>query len=103
MNRGILYPLIPKPIDVQSGAFSGKLLVDGNISSNLLLFRFQFDTAESVCPLYIQVEVSGQAYQFLCNIRDFANPLMKTLVTEPEFSLKSAIKILGLESPVSFP
>ena len=97
MNTGVLYPLIPKPINVQNSTFSGKLLIDGNLTENLLLFRFLFDTVESVSPLCINIEVLKKSYQYLCDIRDFTNPIMKTQVIKPKFNLKNKVKILKIE------
>ena len=98
----MLYPLIPKPIDVKNDTFSGKLLVDGNIINNLLLFKFHFDFAESMSPVCIHIEVLEKKYQYFCNIRDFTNPVMKTQIIKPEFNMENNIKILKIEPLVTF-
>ncbi|MCL2793494.1 MAG: hypothetical protein FWD87_10455 [Spirochaetaceae bacterium] len=102
MNSGMLYSLIPKPINIQNSVFSGKLLIDGNIIDNLLLFRFQFDTPENVSPVCIQLEVLQKIYQYFCGIKDFTNPVVKSKVIKPEFCLKNTIKILKVEPLISF-
>ena len=97
MNTETLYPLIPKPIYVQNDAFSGKLLIDGNIINNLLLFRFEFDAAENMSPVCVHVEVLRKIYQYFCDIRDFSSPIMKSRVINPDFCLKNRIEILKIE------
>ena len=101
MEAGMLYPLVPKPIDVRNEAFSGSLQVDGNIAGNLLLFRFEFDAESSMAPVCIQVEVQQKVYLFFCGIRDFTNPVMKSPVIKTDFSLKNKITILKVEPLVS--
>ena len=101
MNTGILYPLTPQPIAIRTGTLSGNLFVDGNVADNLLLFRFKFDIAAATVPLRIQIKVLQDVYHYFCDIRDFSNPIMKTPVIKPEFSLKNEIKILKIESLVS--
>ena len=100
MNPGFLYSLTPKPITISTGTLSGRLLVDGNIGENLLLFRFLFDIADDVAPLYIQIEVLEKVYLYFCDIRDFSNPVMKSPVIKTEFELKNKIKVLNVEPMV---
>ena len=100
MNKGILYSLISQPIQVHTGTLSGKLLVDGNITQNLLLFRFQFDTYSCITPLFIEVKVLQKVYRYFCDIRDFSNPIMKTPVIRPDFDMKNKIEILQIGCPV---
>ena len=97
MISGMLYPLIPQPINIQSPAFSGNLLIDGNIHNNLILFRFVFDNLERVSPVCIEIEVLGKIYNYFCDIRDFTNPVMKTPLIETEFCLQNRIKVLKVE------
>ena len=102
MNNDLLYPLIPQPINVRNDTFSGKLLIDGNMGTNTLLFRFMFDTAETVAPLCIHIGVLEKVYRFFCTVRDFTNPVMKTLVLNPEFSLEDGITIQKVEPFISY-
>ena len=98
--------------------FSGKLLIDGDLEDNCILFRFLFDMAEMVHPLLISVKVlpivslencseerseqDMKTYVFECNIPDFNNPVMKTGLLFPEFLLKEhKIQVIDIESQVS--
>ena len=92
--------------------FSGKLLIDGDLRDNCILFRFLFDTAEMVHPLLIWVKAlpiaslesgkqGGKTLVFECNIPDFNNPVMKTGLLFPEFLLKEhKIRVIDIESQV---
>ena len=101
---------------IQKPEFSGKLLIDGDLEENCILFRFLFDTEEMVHPLVISVKVSPITLQessindeqeeknfvFWCNIPDFNNPVMKTSLFFPEFLLKrNKIQVISVESQVS--
>ena len=107
MNK--LYPV--KHINKRE--FSGKLLIDGALQDNCILFRFLFDKTEMVHPLIIRVEVSPITCKKIrkpdiwtrtleCNIHDISNPMMKTRLLFPDFQLsKHKIKIINIESQVS--
>jgi len=94
--------------------FSGKLLIDGNLEDNCILFRFLFDTAEMVHPLILWVrtlpifslERGGQdekTFVFECNIPDYSNQVMKTGLIFPEFLMKEhKIQVIDIESQVSY-
>ena len=98
--------------------FSGKLLIDGDLQDNCILFRFLFDAAEMVHPLLIWVKTlpivsldncsedrpkqDVKTFVFECNIPDFNNPVMKTKLLFPEFLLKEhKIQVICVESQVS--
>ena len=102
----ILYPAkyIQKP------EFSGKLIIDGDLEDNCILFRFMFDTEEMVHPLLIWVrtlptttlectEKEKKNFVFECNIPDYGNQVMKTSLIFPNFSLKEhKIWVTNIES-----
>jgi hypothetical protein len=98
--------------------FSGKLLIDGDLENNCILFRFLFDTREMVHPLIIsikalpvvllknssegQIEENEINLKLECNIPDFSNHVMKTRLFSPDFLLKEhRIRIMNIESQVS--
>ena len=110
----VLYPTrhIKKP------EFSGKLLIDGDLLNNCIVFRYIFDKPEMVHPLFITVKAlpllslenlseghSGQdkrTYVFECNIPDLSNSIMKTCLLFPEFLIKEhKIEVVGIDSQVS--
>ena len=98
--------------------FCGKLLIDGDLEDNCILFRFLFDKAEMVHPLLIWVKVrpiealgnrSGRVYNekkifvFKCNIPDCNNPLMKSSLLFPNFLLREyEIRVINIESQISY-
>jgi len=110
----VLYPTkhILKP------EFSGKLLIDGDLEDNCILFRFVFDKPERVHPLFITVKTlplsslescfekhgsqDRTTYVFECNIPDLSNSVMKTSLLFPDFLIKEhKIEIVGIDSQVS--
>jgi hypothetical protein len=110
----VLYPVkhIVKP------EFTGKVLIDGDLEDNCILFRFVFDKPEMVHPLFITVkalplsslerlseEQGGQderIYVYECNIPDLSNSVMKTNLLFPEFLIKEyKIEVIGIDSQVS--
>ena len=107
----VLYPVT----SVTTPFFSGKLLINGDLQDNCMLFRFLFDKAEMVHPLIMTIKAppislkkqsktdyGQETYIYECNIRDFNNPLMKTRLIFPEFLLKERrIKVICIESQVS--
>jgi len=98
--------------------FAGKLLIDGDLEDNCILFRFLFDTAEMVHPLILWVRVlpiallescseehhkqGEKIFVFACNIPDYINQVMKTELIFPDFLLKEYdIKVIKIDSQVS--
>jgi len=107
----VLYPArhIKKP------EFSGKLLIDGDLHNNCIVFRYVFDKLEEVHPLFITIKTlplsslerlseacqEGKTYVFPCNIPDLSNSIMKTCLLYPEFLIKEhKIEIIGIDSQV---
>jgi hypothetical protein len=93
-----LYPLIPRPLAVHTAGFSGRLFIEGSLESNHILFRFRFDNAAELAPLIVKLGAAGKTWRFLCDMRDFTNPDMKSLILKPAFSLASHVTFLGVES-----
>jgi hypothetical protein len=110
----ILYPT--RHIKMQD--FSGKLLIDGDLEDNCILFRFLFDKAEMVHPLIITINAlpltslesyskrngdqEERTYVFECNIPDLSNSVMKTCLLFPDFLMREyKIEVIGIESQVS--
>jgi len=109
-----LYP----PKRIEKPEFSGKLLVDGDLQSNAILFRFLFDTAKSVHPLVISIKAipittlgtrlgasskqDEKIFDLECNISDTCNRVMKTCLFSPPFQLvEHEILITDIKSQVS--
>jgi len=95
------------------------MLIDGDLRNNCILFRFLFDKEEMVHPLIVSVKAmpitslninlemdkdqDGAAFIYPCNIPDYNNPLMKTDLICPDFSLKDhCINVINIESQISF-
>jgi len=109
----ILYPTR----HIRMKEFSGKLLIDGDLEDNCILFRYVFDKPEMIHPLFITVkalplssleshsEGRGQdmrIYVFECNIPDLSNSVMKTSLLFPKFLIKEhKIEVIGIDSQVS--
>jgi len=104
--------------DITKHNYSGKLLIDGDLEDNCIMFRFLFDTAEMVHPLILWVRTipiaslkirSGKRrkqrekiFVYECNVQDFNNPVMKTELLYPEFILKKhEVRVIHVESQVS--
>jgi len=98
--------------------FSGKLLINGDLRENSILFRFLFDRHDMVQPLLIWLKVldirllkkkrrrsNKQNIKTLvmeCNNPDFNDLIMTTRLLYPEWlSRKSRIRVIGIESQVS--
>jgi len=111
----VLYPAVY----IEKPYFSGKLLIDGDIKDNCIFFRFLFDKDECIHPLLIWVKIipiislkissevqsksNEKIYIFECNISDSSNPIMKTHLIFPDFSLKdNKIEVINIESQVSY-
>ena len=102
---------------IKNYKFSGKLLIDGDMQDNSIMFRFIFDKKNMVHPLLIRVKVlpivskensekehwkqNEQTTVFKCNIPDLNNPVMKTLLVYPDFLLKKH-KIIGIDIESQF-
>ena len=98
---------------IEMPEFSGKLLIDGDLEDNCILFRFMFDTPEMVHPLILWIKAlplasleSGEQDEkhlvFECNIPDYGNQVMKTGLIFPDFYLKKhKIWVTSVESQVS--
>jgi len=111
MNK--LYPVK----HIRKREFSGKLLIDGDLQDNCILFRFLFDRTEMVHPLFIRIKAMpiihrkcpGRRYKqyaktftFGCNVPDSSNPVMKTRLLFPVFALKEhRIRVTCIESQIS--
>jgi hypothetical protein len=98
--------------------FSGKILIDGDLHENCILFRFLFDRPEMVQPLLIWIKVldigflkrkrrrtkehNAKIFVMECNIPDFNNPVMKTCLWYPEWLLrKSVVRVIDVEAQMS--
>ena len=93
--------------------FSGKLLIDGDLGDNCILFRFMFDTPEMVHPLIIwgraipivllkSNDQEEKKFVFECNIPDYSNQVMKTGLIFPDFLLNvHKIEVTNVESQIS--
>jgi hypothetical protein len=102
---------------IKKRGFSGKLLIDGNLEDNCIMFRFLFDEPEMIHPLLIRVKAMplvspgkrsgcgrGRAriITFICGIPDSRNPAMTTTLVFPGFALKKhLLKVIKIESQVS--
>lgn len=98
--------------------FSGKLLIDGDLHDNCILFRFLFDRQDMVQPLLIWIKVvplgllkqsgrrnKGQHTRIFvleCSLPDLSNPIVKTRLLYPEWLLrKNMIRVIGIEPQIS--
>ena len=97
-HEKMLYQLIPNPITVCEPNFSGCLYIDGNISSNRLLFRFRFDRSEELTPLFITVLADEKSHRYICNRRDLTNPEIKSQVLSPDYQISKGFKVTKIEA-----
>jgi hypothetical protein len=102
MASAFLEPLIPCPIDITETMFSGKLLIDGNLNANKIIFSFKFSDPLQVSPLLIRIKVAKKTYDFFIEYRDLNNPIMRTDVLYPDFSMRNRIQIIRIEPIVSY-
>jgi hypothetical protein len=106
----VLYPTKP----IVKAEFSGKLMIDGDLEDNCILFRFVFDKPEQVHPLLITIralplsslesfsEGYGSRHVFECNIPDIRNSVIKTCLLYPELLLREhKIEVVDIDSQVS--
>jgi hypothetical protein len=78
-----LYPLIPRPIEVNTESISGKLYIDGNIAENTVRFHFEFADPLEAAPVFLSIEAAGKQFHSYCIIRD--ERAVQTPVFHPEF------------------
>jgi len=110
IGRCFLTKLYPVQ-QIATPGFSGKILIDGDLTYNSFMMRFLFEMAEMVHPLLIWIKVSPitslkkhgkpdtKTHVLECNIPDINNPVMKTGLIYPEFPLKkSRIRVIKIQS-----
>ena len=103
MNDKVLFRLLPEPITIRENGVSGRLFVDGNMEGNRLLFRFLFNSPEEVCPVFLDIRISGQRFRYLLAGRDLTNPMIKSPILFPDAAISEGIEVLGVKPFVSAP
>jgi hypothetical protein len=93
-----LYSLVPEPLKINTGLISGKLFIEGNISKNIIYFRFEFSPAFEPAPVLIQINASEKSYRYYCTI--LADKSVSTPVFHPEFNVGQQIFITTVEPVV---
>jgi hypothetical protein len=110
-----LYP--SKHITKPEEGFSGFVFIDGDLDDNCIMYSFLFDEEAFVHPLLIWVRVTplvtlrgyfkrhnrqnAKIYVYEANIPDISNPVMKTALIYPDFSLRGhKIKVINIESQI---
>jgi len=93
-----LYSLVPEPLKINTGLISGKLFIEGNISKNIINFRFEFSSSFKPAPVLIQIEASGKSYSYYCTI--LSGKSVSTPVFHPEFNVGQQIFITAVEPVV---
>jgi len=90
--------------------FSGLVSIEGDFQQNNFRCNFIFDKHEMVHPLIIRIkavpmedmENDSKELKYRCHRRDVNNPVMRTDVISPDFSLeKYEIKVIDVASHVS--
>jgi len=90
-----LYSLVPEPFKINTGLIDGKLFLEGNISKNIINFRFEFNPAFKPSPVLIQIKATGKSYRYYCTI--LAGKSVSTPVFHPEFNVEQQIFITTVE------
>lgn len=93
-----LYSLVPEPLKINTGLISGNLFIEGNISKNIINFRFEFGSAFKPAPVLIQIEASEKSYRYYCTI--MTGKSVSTPVFHPEFNVGQQIFITSVEPVV---
>ena len=102
MYAPFIYPLIPRPIQVETGSVRGELFIEGNLEHNYVRFRFCFTEPKDVAPLAVLVRVEGAEYVYNCTIRDYEKNEVKTAVFHPNFFVGQQFAVTGIEPLVKF-
>ena len=102
MHKPFLYPLIPRPIPVDTESVRGNLFIDGNLELNYIRFRFCFAIPKETSPLAVSVMAAGKKYFHNCIIRNQVNDEVETVVFHPEFYVGQQFMITGVDPLVEF-
>ena len=102
MQETTVYPLIPKPLAIETESVSGNLFIEGNLGSNYLLFRFHFNQDTMLVPLVISVQAAGKLHQLYCLIMDYSCHTVKTPMFCPEFFIGQKFTVTNVETLVHF-
>ena len=102
MYAPFLYPLIPRPIAVETEAVCGELFIEGSLEYNYVRFRFRFAEPKDVAPLAISVSGEGKEYVYYCTIRDYEKHEAETVVFHPKFCVERQFAVTGIEPLAKF-
>jgi hypothetical protein len=67
------------------------------------MFRFLFDEPEEIVPVFLELTIAGNHYQYLLSGRDLTNPMVKSPVLTPDTSIAAGLEILGISPIISLP
>jgi hypothetical protein len=102
MINPVLYPLIPRPLEIRTGALEGKLLIDGSIERNIIRFSFVFTRPQELAPLRISVSAGRQGFRYYCLQRDEKTGTTSTPIFEPEFCVGQRFSVTAVEPLAEF-
>ena len=102
MYQPFLYPLIPRPIPVDTEFVSGNLFIEGNLEHNYIRFRFCFTEPKETAPIAVSVMAAGKRYVHNCIIRNQVNHEVETVVFHPEFFVGQQFMVTGVDPLVEF-
>lgn len=102
MYKPFIYPIIPRPIHVDTEHVKGKLLIEGNMEYNYIRLRFCFENVSETAPLAISVEAKGKEYVFNCILMDFEKYEVRTVTFHPEFNINQRFNIVNVDPLVKF-
>jgi hypothetical protein len=100
VDKGPLEHLISRRMLPENGAFSGTLLVWGNIREGKLLFEYLFDRRDMVTNLVVTIEAGGREYDFLCCHRDHNNPMKTSGIKETAFDIRLPVNLVRVRPQV---
>jgi hypothetical protein len=96
MNHDFLYPLVPRPLQVDTGLVRGKLFIEGSLEYNYVTFRFRFTDPKETAPLAVSVQAANRTYLYYCTIRDCKSPEVRTPGVHPVFSIGRQFSVSGV-------
>jgi hypothetical protein len=96
-----LVPLIPAPLPIKTCAVAGTLHIEGDMTRNIVRFRFQFSRPFEVSPVLLVIQAGGKKHRYYCTIRDETGAVMETPAFHPEFCVGRRFTITAVE-PVAW-
>ncbi|GHV85213.1 hypothetical protein AGMMS50230_08210 [Spirochaetia bacterium] len=93
--------LADKRLAPKNRAFSGKILVWGNMTRKKLFFEYRFDKERMVTNVIVTILVKGKEYDYPCYFLDCNNPVKSSESISPKFDITLPIQVIRISPQVT--